>query len=102
MATGNFQKYFKGECQALTKKGKQCNREAFNSKYCWQHRKERKKMIDDLKENKTIELLTEQGKIDIDSINEDLWMLIEVLEKEFNVKTEIQNLIGGQYLVYLK
>src|SRR5690554_2880665 len=102
VAGKNFLKYFKGECQALTKKGKQCNREAFNSKYCWQHLKEREKMIDDLKSDKTIELLTEQGKINIDFIDCDLWMLIEVLEKEFNVETEIQNLIGGQYLVYLK
>lgn len=62
----------------------------------------REKIIKDLQEDKTIELLTEQGRINIDSINEDLGMLIEVLEAEFNVKTEIQNLIGGQYLVYLK
>lgn len=101
MTKGNFQKYLKGKCQALTKAGRQCNREAVGSKYCWQHLKKRKEMIDDLKEDKTIELLTEIGKIDIDSINEDLIMLIEVLETEFNINTEIQNLIGGQYLVYL-
>ena len=101
--TGNdFQKYFKGKCEALTKKGKQCTREAFDSRYCWQHLKEREKMIEDLRLDKTIEILTETGKIDIDSINEDLIMLIEVLEEEFNINTEIQNLIGGQYLVYLK
>jgi len=62
---------------------------------------ERERMIKDLQENKTIEILTEQGKINIDSIDEDLIMLIEVLETEFNIETEIQNLIGGQYLVYL-
>ena len=62
----------------------------------------REKIIKDLQEDKTIELLTEQGRINIDSINEDLGMLIEVLEEEFNINTEIQNLIGGQYLVYLK
>ena len=95
-------KYLKGKCQALTKAGRQCNREAVGSRYCWQHLKEREKMIKDLREDKTIELLTEQGKINIDSINEDLGMLIEVLEEEFNINTEIQNLIGGQYLVYLE
>ena len=101
--TGNdFQKYYKGKCQALTKKGRQCNREVAGSRYCWQHLKEREKMIKDLQENKTIEILTELGKINIDSIDEDLIMLIEVLEAEFNINTEIQNLIGGQYLVYLK
>ena len=101
MTTGNFQKYLKGKCQALTKAGKQCTREAVGSRYCWQHLKERERIIKDLQENKTIEILTEQGKINIDSIDEDLWMLIEVLETEFNVETEIQNLVGGQYLVYL-
>jgi len=102
MTTGNFQKYFKGRCQALTKAGRQCNREVVGSKYCWQHLKKREKMVKDLMEDKTIELLTEQGRINIDYIDEDLWMLIEVLEEEFNINTEIQNLIGGQYLVYLK
>jgi len=63
---------------------------------------ERERMIKDLQENKTIEILTEQGRINIDSIDEDLIMLIEVLEAEFNINTEIQNLVGGQYLVYLK
>ena len=62
----------------------------------------RKEMIKDLQENKIIEILTETGKINIDSIDCDLMMLIEVLEEEFNVSTEIQNLVGGQYLVYLK
>ena len=33
----NFQKYYKGKCQGLTKTGKQCGREAVGSKYCWQH-----------------------------------------------------------------
>ena len=102
MTTGNFKKYFKGRCQALTKKGRQCTREVVGSKYCWQHLRERERMIEDLQENKTIEILTETGKIDIDSIDENLIMLIEVLEEEFNIITEIQNLIGGQYLVYLK
>ena len=99
MTTGNFQKYFKGRCQALTKAGRQCNREVVGSKYCWQHLKKRKKMVEDLRKDKTIELLTELGKIDIDSIDCDLWMLVEVLETEFNIETEIQNLVGGQYLV---
>jgi len=36
----NFQKYYKGKCQALTKTGKQCNRNAVGSKYCWQHQVE--------------------------------------------------------------
>ena len=63
---------------------------------------ERERMIKDLQENKTIEILTEQGRINIDSIDEDLIMLIEVLEEEFSINTEIQNLVGGQYLVYLK
>ena len=62
---------------------------------------ERERMIKDLQENKTIEILTEQGRINIDSIDEDLIMLIEVLEEEFSINTEIQNLVGGQYLVYL-
>ena len=94
-------KYLKGKCQALTKAGKQCTREVAGSRYCWQHLKKRKEMVKDLMENKTIEILTETGKIDIDSINCDLWMLVEVLETEFNIETEIQNLVGGQYLVYL-
>ena len=94
-------KYLKGKCQALTKAGRQCNREAVDSRYCWQHLKERERMIEDLRKDKTIELLTELGKIDIDSIDCDLWMLVEVLETEFNIETEIQNLVGGQYLVYL-
>ena len=63
---------------------------------------DREKMIKDLREDKTIELLKEKGKIYIDFIDCDLMMLIEVLETEFNINTEIQNLIGGQYLVYLK
>ena len=63
---------------------------------------DREKMIKDLREDKTIELLKEKGKINIDFIDCDLMMLIEVLETEFNINTEIQNLIGGQYLVYLK
>lgn len=101
--TGNdFQKYYKGVCQALTKAGKQCTREVAGSKYCWQHLKKREKMVKDLMEDKTIEILTETGKIDIDSIDEDLMMLIEVLKEEFDIETEIQNLVGGQYLVYLK
>ena len=37
----------------------------------------REKIIKDLQEDKTIELLTETGKINIDSIDEDLIMLIE-------------------------
>ena len=101
MTKNGFQKYFKGECQALTKAGKQCTREAVGSRYCWQHQKKREKMITDLREDRTIELLEEQGRINIDYIDEDLWMLIEVLETEFNIETEIQNLVGGQYLVYL-
>lgn len=36
----DFQKYFKGKCQALTKKGKKCTRDAVGSKYCWQHQVE--------------------------------------------------------------
>lgn len=36
----NFQKYYKGKCQGLTKTGKQCGREAVGSKYCWQHQVE--------------------------------------------------------------
>ena len=92
---------YQGKCQALTKAGRQCNREAAGSRYCWQHLKERERMIEDLRKDKTIEILTETGKINIDSIDCDLWMLAEVLETEFNIETEIQNLIGGQYLVYL-
>ena len=63
------------------------------------NKKEREKMIKDLRENNTIEMLEEKGKINIDFIDEDLGMLVEVLKEEFNIKTEIQNLIGGQYLV---
>lgn len=102
VAGNDFQKYYKGVCQALTKAGKQCTREVAGSRYCWQHQKKREKMIEDLRGDKTIEILTETGKIDIDSIDENLIMLIEVLETEFNIETEIQNLVGGQYLVYLK
>ena len=102
MAKKDLKKHFKRECQALTKAGKKCIREVIGFKYCWQHLEKREKMIEDLREDRTIELLTELGKIDIDSIDEDLIMLIEVLEEVFNIETEIQNLVGGQYLVYLK
>lgn len=59
----------------------------------------KKELINNLKEDATIEQLEEVGKINIDFINYNLPLLIEVLEEEFNIKTEIQNLIGGQYLV---
>jgi len=40
MTKNNFKKYYKGKCQALTKTGKPCNRDAVGSKYCWQHQME--------------------------------------------------------------
>ena len=61
----------------------------------------KKELIEQLKEDKTIEQLQEVGKINIDCIDEDLGLLIEVLKEEFCIKTEIQNLVGGQYLVNL-
>ena len=61
----------------------------------------KKELIEQLKEDKTIEQLQEVGKINIDCIDEDLGLLIEVLKEEFHIKTEIQNLVGGQYLVNL-
>lgn len=61
----------------------------------------KKELIENLKENNIIEQLEEVGKINIDFIDEDLELLIEVLEEEFRIKTEIQNLIGSQYLVMI-
>ena len=61
----------------------------------------REKMINNLKKDNTIEQLEEQGKINIDYIDEDLELLIEVLKEEFQIETEIQDLIGGRYLVNL-
>lgn len=61
----------------------------------------KKELIEQLKEDKTIEQLQEVGKINIDYIDEDLELLIKVLKEEFYIKTEIQNLVGGQYLVNL-
>lgn len=59
----------------------------------------KKELIEQLKENKIIEQLQETGKINIDYIDYDLGLLIEVLEEKFGINTEIQNLVGGQYLV---
>ena len=59
----------------------------------------KKELIKSLQENNIIEQLEEQGKINIDFIDGDLDLLIEVLESEFDIRTEIQNLVGGQYLV---
>ena len=61
----------------------------------------REKMINNLKKDNTTEQLQEVGKINIDYIDENLELLIEVLEEEFHIRIELQNLIGGQYLVYL-
>lgn len=61
----------------------------------------KKELIEQLKKDNTIEQLQEVGKIDIDCIDEDLELLIEVLEEEFQIKTEIKDLIGGRYLVNL-
>lgn len=58
----------------------------------------KQELINELKEDNTIEQLEEQGKINIDFIDGDLELLIEVLEEEFQIKTEIQDLVGGQYL----
>lgn len=63
--------------------------------------KSRDNLIEQLKENNIMEQLQEVGKINIDYIDGDLEMLIEVLEKNFCIKTEIQDLIGGRYLVNL-
>lgn len=59
----------------------------------------KKELIEQLKENNIIEQLQETGKINIDYIDYDLGLLIEVLEEKFGINTEIQNLVGGQYLV---
>jgi hypothetical protein len=59
----------------------------------------KKELINNLKKDAIIEQLEEIRKINIDFIDYDLGLLIEVLEDEFNIKTEIQNLVGGQYLV---
>ena len=56
-------------------------------------------LIEQLKKDNTIEQLQEIGKINVDYIDEDLEMLIDVLEKNFSIKTEIQSLVGGRYLV---
>jgi len=59
----------------------------------------RGRLIEQLKTDNTIEQLEEVGKINIDYIDEDLEMLIDVLDKHFNIKAEIQSLIGGRYLI---
>ena len=56
-------------------------------------------LIEQLKKDNTVEQLQEIGKINIDYIDEDLEMLIDVLDKTFSIKTEIQDLVGGRYLV---
>ena len=61
----------------------------------------REKMINNFKKDNTTEQLQEVGKINIDYIDEDLELLIELLEEEFHIRIELQNLISGQYLVYL-
>lgn len=58
-------------------------------------------LIKELKQDNTIEQLQETGKINIDNIDGDLELLIEVLKEEFEIDVEIQNLIGGIYLVNL-
>ena len=58
-------------------------------------------LIKELKQDNTIEQLQEAGKINIDNIDGDLELLIEVLKEEFEIDAEIQNLIGGIYLVNL-
>lgn len=59
------------------------------------------KIIKNLKENAIIEQLEEIGKINVDYIDEDLELLIEVLEEEFKIEAELQDLVGGRYLVNL-
>ena len=59
----------------------------------------RGRLIEQLRKDNTIEQLEEVGKINIDYIDEDLEMLVEVLEKEFSIETEIRSLIGGRYLI---
>ena len=56
-------------------------------------------LIEQLKKDNTIEQLQEIGKINIDYIDEELELLIDVLDKHFNIKTELQDLVGGRYLV---
>lgn len=58
----------------------------------------KEKIINDLKCNNTIEQLEENGKINLDFIDENLPLLMEALE-EFGIKTEIKTIVGGQYLV---
>lgn len=53
----------------------------------------------DLFKNATIEQLEEVGKINIDNIDNDLCQLMGVLEKYFNIKTELKDLIGGRFLI---
>lgn len=63
--------------------------------------KTKQNILNNLKENATIEQLQEIGKINIDYINEDLYLLIEVLEEGFNIKTDIKDQIGGRFLVMI-
>ena len=58
-------------------------------------------IINEVMYDNTLELLTEAGKINIDYIDADLALLLEVLENEFDMSVEIQDLIGGRYLVNL-
>lgn len=61
--------------------------------------KEKQQIINNLKEDKTIEQLQEVGKINIDYIDEDIYLLMEALEEGFNIKTDIKDQVGGRYLV---
>jgi len=63
--------------------------------------KTKKELIEQLKKDNTIEQLEEVGKINIDYIDEDLELLIAVLKEEFKIEAELQDLIGGRYLVNL-
>ncbi len=64
-------------------------------------RDEREELIQELNENAYIEHLQEVGKINLDTIDYNLQLLIEVLKEDFDIETEIQTQIGGQYLVNL-
>ena len=54
-----------------------------------------------LKQTLVIEQLEETGKINIDFLNCSLDLLIEVLENEFAINTDIEEVSNGMYLVNL-
>lgn len=59
------------------------------------------KIIRDLQEDNTIELLEEVGKINLIQFEDDYDFdtLIKVLDEDYNLPCEIAHIIGGSFLI---